>query len=162
MRSGAAITLLFLPLLAGCTSSTAPTGDPIPGAAQRAAVTVAVAPNPIIATQMADGRWDFPFRVQITERNGVHVEIEQVRADVLAFGGMRVHQQSLTREEIQRQGYPVTLAANGTLELPFRPQRNVPDPSLFNSVTATVTLEGRDANGNRVQASTSVSVRPRS
>lgn len=159
-HSIAALSLvLSLALTAGCASTPAGTSA---GMEQQAAVTVSVNPNPIIATQMADGRWDFPFRVLITERNGVAVEIEQVRADVLAFGGMRVHQQTLTRAEIQKLGYPVTLQPNGTLELPFRPQRNVPDASLFNSVTANVTLEGRDTSGSRVHATTSVSVRPRS
>lgn len=151
--------LLILVIAAGCASgtSTPPASAP---AERSAAVTVTVSPNPVVATRMADGRWDFPFRVRIAEQNGVGVEISQVRADVLALGGFRVHQQALTREEIQRLGYPTTIEPGGAIEIPFRPQRNVPDPSLFNSVTANVTLEGTDANGNRVQATTSVTVRP--
>lgn len=160
MFRSAAVAFTLLTLAAGCSSGGG--GDRAPSSrAGSAAVTVAVTPNPIIATQMADGRWDFPFRVRISEHNGVGVEIEQVRADVMAFGGIRVHQQTLTRDEIQRLGYPVTIEPNGAIELPFRPQRNVPDPSLFSSVTATVTLEGRDTNGNRVRADTAVSVTPR-
>lgn len=126
-----------------------------------AAASIQIDPNPIIATQLSDGRWEFPFTVGIRENAGVGFRIDQVSAEVIAFGGVRVHQQVMDAAEIARLGYPTEIRANGLIELPFRPVRNVPDASLFQNVSAVVSLRGTDQNGNTVSASQTVRVATR-
>ena len=146
--------LVLLTILAGCASTDS--AEP----ARSAALSLSVDPNPIVATQRSDGRWVFPFTVRISETGGRDVEIREVRADVVAFGGVRVHQEILTAEQIRELGYSTTIRAGETIRLPFSPARNVPDPALFQSVSADVRITATDSSGRNVSAGTNVRVRP--
>lgn len=157
MRAAAAGAIILLLSAAGCATSD-DFDDEVTGTAS---VAVRVEPNPIIAIPQSDGKYEFPFTVTVTERNGVAVTIDRVRADVIAFGTLRVYQQTLTRDEIQRLGYPVVIEGGGSIRIPFKPRREVPDPSMFANVVARVTMEGTDATGQAVDASTEVTVRVR-
>jgi hypothetical protein len=154
-RSSMAV-LFALAFAAGCGSgggSSLPTA--VPG---RAALSIAVIPNPIQAKRVSGDTYDFPFTVSLRESNGVSVEVQNVRADVRALGGIPIYSESYGPAEIARLGYPTTIPANGDLRYSLSPRKEVPDDRLFGSVSAEVTVEGRDANGNQVSASTTVTV----
>lgn len=123
-------------------------------------ITVAIEPNPIIATQASDGRWVFPFTVNITESGGANVAIREVRANVIAFGRLPVHQERMTAAEIRELGYPTEIRAGETRRIPLTIRRSVPDASLFESVQAEITIFATDETGREITASTSVRVRP--
>jgi hypothetical protein len=123
------------------------------------AITVQVAPNPIVAQPVSGNVYDFPFDVIVRETGGRPVTIAGVTADVTAMGGFRVAQDSYDAAKINSLGYSTTLPANGELRYHFAPRRSVPDEGLFSGVSAELTVNGTDDTGTATSAKTTVTVR---
>ena len=127
----------------------------VPG---RAAVTIAIVPNPIVAQRVSGDSYDFPFEVVVRETGGQPVEITRITADVRALGSIPVATESYDAAEIRSLGFATTVPANGELRYRFTPRKSVPDDRLFGGVSAELRVEARDASGASVTASTTVSV----
>lgn len=153
LRIGSAAAVFAL--LAVSCSSVPPPNSPV----RQGEISVAIEPNPIVATPADDGKWVFPFVVQVSETGGSNVQIREVRADVIAFGRLRVHQERMTAEEIAERGYPTSIAAGETIRIPFTVRRSIADASLLESVQAEITIEARDEAGRAISANTSLRVR---
>src|SRR5258707_12397986 len=95
------------------------------------AITVQVAPNPIVAQPVAGNVYDFPFDVIVRETGGRAGNITRVTADVTALGGIRVAQDAYDAAKINSLGYPTMLAPNCELRYHLAPLRSVPDEGLF-------------------------------
>ncbi len=137
----------------GSTRSVEPAVAPGQGS-----ITLTVTPNPIVAKKVSGDTYDFPFTILIREFGGSSVDIEVVRIDVVAFGGLNVYSQSFGPEEITRRGFSTVIAPRGELKYDFNPRKEVADDRLFSAVTAKLRVEGLDQAGNRVSADTSVTV----
>jgi hypothetical protein len=122
------------------------------------AITVQVAPNPIVAQPVSGNVYDFPFDVIVRETGGHSVTITSVTADVTAMGGLRVAQDSYDAAKINSLGYSTTLPANGELRYHFAPRRSVPDERLFSGVSAQLTVDATDETGTATSAKTTVTV----
>lgn len=160
MRSPIFLTLtLGVTLLSfacgGASSSSSTQPATTPG---RAALSIRVEPNPIVARQVRGETYEFPFTVSIRESNGVAVNIDRVSVNVRALGTITVYEEAYGATDIARLGYPTALAGGAELRYAFKPQKEVPDDRLFGGVTADLRVEGTDANGNRVTANTDVTV----
>ena len=123
------------------------------------AITVQVAPNPIVAQPVTGNVYDFPFDVIVRETGGRAVNITRVTADVTALGGIRVAQDTYDAAKINSLGFPTTLAPNGELRYHFAPRRSVPDESLFSGVSAELTVDATDDTSAATSARTTVTVR---
>jgi hypothetical protein len=123
------------------------------------AITVQVAPNPIVAQPVSGNVYDFPFDVIVRETGGHAVTITSVTADVTAMGGFRVAQDSYDAAKINSLGFSTTLPANGELRYHFAPRRSVPDEGLFTGVSAQLTVDASDDTGIATSAKTAVTVR---
>jgi hypothetical protein len=159
-RGKLGILALTLAIAAGCSSGSSNDSSdrPITSPGARGAIQIVVDPNPIVATNRSGDTYDFPFTVVIRERGGARVEIDRVRLDVLAFGAVNVYSVTYGRDDIVQRGYPTTIDANGELRYSFNPRKEVPDDRIFNGVTGEILAEGRDAMGNPVRSTVSVSV----
>src|SRR5947207_5717018 len=135
----------------GTQSSTAQPGH--------GAITVQVAPNPIVAQQVAGNVYDFPFDVIVHETGGHPVNVARVTVDVTAIAGIHVAQESYDAAKINSLGYSTTLPANGELRYHFAPRRSVADERLFSGVSAELTVDAVDDTGTATSARTSVTVR---
>lgn len=156
MKNTARTSLLALLLgLSFACASGGPSSSPAqPG---HGAITVAVAPNPIVARRISSG-YEFPFDVIIRETGGRPVEISRVTADVIALGGIRVATESYDAAKIRSLGYSTSVPANGELRYHFSPRVGVDDERLFSGVSADLQIDGTDDTGLPVQASTRVTV----
>src|SRR5204863_6680569 len=91
----------------GTQSSTAQPGH--------GAISVQVAPNPIVAQPVSGNVYDFPFDVIVHETGGHPVNVTKVTAEVTAIGGIRVAQDAYDAAKINSLGFSTTLPANGEL-----------------------------------------------
>jgi len=161
MNRRPALAVLFSIVLSACSSGG--TDDPVTSPSQipagRGALEIFVEPNPIVATSRDGDTYNFPFTVRIREIGGVNVEIEEVRMDVLAFGALNVYSERFGRADIVSRGYSSSVKSGSEIRYSFNPRKDVPDDRLFGQVTAELTAEGRDANGNPVRAVTRVTLR---
>lgn len=156
IRSIASMALVTLSVACGSSGGgTSSVPQVIPG---RAALSVSVIPNPIVARKVSGNTYDFPFTVSVRESNGVAVNINRVSADVRALGGIPVYNESYSTAEIARMNYPTQIAGNSELRYSLNPRKEVPDDRLFGGVSAVITVDGTDANGNQVSADTTVTV----
>ncbi|HEY2321853.1 MAG TPA: hypothetical protein VGJ82_03220 [Thermoanaerobaculia bacterium] len=103
MKHAALLPLLLL--AAYCTSGTggAQSATALPG---HGAITVQVAPNPIVAQPVTGTLYDFPFDVIVRETGGHPVTIDRVTADVTAAGGIHVAQDTYDAAKINSLNYP--------------------------------------------------------
>lgn len=149
--------LLFAFTLAGCSGSRGGTAPPVvvPG---RAALQIIVEPNPIVVQHVSGNTYDFPFEIGIAERGGVSVEIQRVGVSA-GLGGITMYSKTYGRDEIARRGYPTFLPANGEIRYRFNPRQEVPNESLLGAASAEMFVEGTDANGNPVRATTRVTLK---
>lgn len=156
MRHAALLPLLLLATY--CTSGTggAQSSSALPG---HGAITVQVAPNPIVAQLVSGSVYDFPFDVIVRETGGHPVTINRVTADVTAVGGLHVAQDSYDAAKINSLNYPTALAPNGELRYHFAPRRSVPDEGLFGGVAAELTVDATDDTGTATSAKTTVTVK---
>jgi hypothetical protein len=142
--------------LVQCASMTPVQTAPEPG---QGAIALVIVPNPIVAERVSGSRYDFPFEVRISNPGSLPVTLEEIRIDVTALGGVRIHSDTMDATEIARRGYPTRIAAGETLSYHFSPRQDVPDDRLFSGVSALLTASGRDSSGKGLSASLSVSVR---
>src|SRR5258707_9026029 len=90
------------------------------------AITVQVAPNPIVAQPVTGNVYDFPFDVIVRETGGRAVNITRVTADVTAIGGIRVAQDAHDAPKINSLGFSPPLPPNNELRYHFSPKRSFP------------------------------------
>jgi hypothetical protein len=156
MRKTVLASLLAFPLVLSlaCASGGSSSSSSQPG---HGAITVTVAPNPIVAQRAGSG-YEFPFDVVIRETGGHSVEISRVTADVIALGGLRVASESYDAAKIRSLGYSTHVPANGELRYHFSPRVGVEDDRLFSGVSADLQIDGTDESGFAVRASTRVTV----
>jgi hypothetical protein len=140
---------------AGCQhgAQTATTAAPGQGA-----VSVQIAPNPIVATRVSGTTYDFPFEVILRETGGRPVSVTRVSATVLGPGGIALARESWEAERIRAMGYATSIPAGGEVRYRFAPRRSVPDDRLFGGVSAELRVEAVDDTGAPTSARTSVSV----
>jgi hypothetical protein len=136
---------------AGQTSSNALQGH--------GAISIEVAPNPIVAHQVRGDTYDFPFDVVVRETGGHRVDITRVSADVYALGGLRVTSESYDAARIRGLGYSTTLPAGGELRYHFAPRESVGDDRLFGSISANLHADAIDDRGTATTAETTVTIR---
>ena len=122
------------------------------------AISISIAPNPIVATRVSGSTYDFPFEVVVRETGGRPVDIDKVSADVFALGGIHIGKESYDTAKISGMGYSTRVPANGELRYQFNPRRDVTDNHLFQGVSADVRVEGRDDAGTPTSAATKVTV----
>ena len=83
------------------------------------AITIQIAPNPIIATKVTGSTYDFPFEVVIRESGGHPVDVTNVSATVYALGGIQVASESYDASRIAQLGYSTRVPPNGELRYRF-------------------------------------------
>ena len=151
---------LFLPLVALAAFCAHSGGTTQPSAQSgHGAITLTVAPNPIVAQPVSGTTYDFPFDAVVRETGGHAVRIHSISVNVYAFGGLRVGSDVYDASRITSLGFPTTVPANGELRYRFRPRKEVPDERLFGSVTADVRIAAVDDTNTPTAASTMVTVR---
>src|SRR5216683_5376475 len=98
---------IFL-LAAACATPKPGTGSSssVPG---HGAISIQIIPNPIVATRVSGNTYEFPFEVVVRETGGRTVNVDRVRADVYAIGGVRVASESYNTADIQNLGYSTTI-----------------------------------------------------
>ena len=145
--------LLILLLLTSCSHGGTPL---IPG---HGAITLTIAPNPIVAQPVSGNTYEFPFDAVIRETGGHAVTINSLSVNVYAFGGIPVGSDAYDASRIASLGYPTTVPANGELRYHFHPRQSVPDERLFGGVTANVRINATDDTATPTTASTAVTIR---
>lgn len=152
--------LLCLILGAACSSSnpgrTSSNSQPGHGA-----ISLTIAPNPIVAMRVSGTTYDFPFDVIIRETGGHPLTITRVSADVTALGGIRVANETYDAAKITSMGYATNVPANGELRYHFAPRRDVTNDALFSGVAADLRVDATDDTGTAASASTTVTVTKR-
>ena len=154
MKRAALLPLLFL--AAFCAGSNGGNqSSSVPG---HGAISIQVAPNPIVARPVSGDTYDFPFDVIVHETGGHPVTIQRISADVTALGGIPVATESYDAARINGLGYSTTVAPNGELRYHFAPRKSVPDGRLFGGVSANLRVDATDDTGTATSASTTVTV----
>ena len=87
--------------------------------------------------------------------------IDEIRADVLAFGDIRVARKLLTRRDLEEKGFQTTIHAGKMIRYEFNEEHDLPDEKLLDSVKAEVTIKGTDAAGRTTTTRATVTVRRR-
>ena len=146
----------FLALLclaaAACSHSGGTTSQPGHGA-----ITLAIAPNPIVAKQVSGNTYEFPFDIILRETGGHPLTITGVTMTVYAFG-LPVNVDKYDAAQIATMGLPTNVPANGEWRYHMHPRRAVTDERLFSSITATARIDAVDDNSAATSASTTVTV----
>lgn len=122
-------------------------------------LAIVVDPNPIPARPLGGDEYELLFDIAISEVGGNDVTIDEVFAEAVAFGGLRIARARLDREEIRRRGYPTLVRAGRTIRYSIRETRALPDERLLDSVRAEVTIRGTDAAGRPTSTRTTVTIR---
>ena len=151
-----AVLVPLLLIAAACAGGRGSTPPPTPG---HGAISIAIIPNPIVATPASGNTYSFPFEVVVRESGGRPVDIERITANVYALGTIKLGSESYDANEIRKLGYNPRVPAYGELRYRFTPQREVPDDRLFGGVSAELRVEGVDDTGSAVTAATSVTVK---
>ena len=152
----AALSLLIATFIGGCAHQPAQT----PAATGHGAITLTIAPNPIIAQPVAGSTtnlYEFPFDVVVRETGGHAVTINSVTMNVYAFG-LQVNYDKYDAAQIDAMGIRRDVAANGEWRYHLQPRRAVTDERLFSSVTASVRVDATDDTGAATSASVRVTV----
>lgn len=149
--------LTLLPLLLAACAHNAP--QPRAIASGHGAISITIAPNPIVALPVSGkpNTFDFPFDIVVRETGGHAITIRSVTMTVYAYG-LPVNTDTYDAAQITQLGFPTAIAANGELRYRLSPRRAVPDERLFKGVTATVRIDAADDTSTAMNASTSVSV----
>jgi hypothetical protein len=128
-----------------------------PSLAGRGAISITVIPNPIVARPAGGDLYDFPFELSARETGGRDVRIGRVTLDIYAFGAIHVYSESYDSAKIAALGYPMSIAAGSEAHYRLTPRRRV-DERFFAGVSGELRIDGTDAAGNPVTASTTVTV----
>ena len=150
-----ALFLSLLLLLSACGGGSSQSGTTtVPG---QGAITVRIAPNPIVARRVSGDTYDFPFEVIVRETGGRPVTITQVTATAIMPGGFGMELESWDAAKIRSMGYDPSVPANGELRYRFVPRREAPE-AIFDGVTARLVVEAVDDGRTATSASTTVTV----
>lgn len=123
------------------------------------AISLTVAPNPIVAQKVSGDTYDFPFDVIVRETGGHPVTISRVSADMYApIGGIKVGSESYDAAKISSLGYSTSIPANGELRYHFAPRKTVQDERLFGGVYGDVRVDATDETGTATSATVRVTV----
>jgi hypothetical protein len=122
------------------------------------AISVQVAPNPIVATRVSGNTYDFPVDVIVRETGGRAVTVNRVSVDVYGPAGIRVGSESWDASRIAAAGFPTNLRGNGEVRYHFTPRQSVPDERLFSSITAQLRVDAYDETNTPTSATTTVTV----
>jgi len=152
MKRAALASLLLL--VSFCAGGRNVGSTSLPG---HGAISIAVVPNPIIATKVGGSTYDFPFEVVVRETGGHPIDVSTVSATVYALGGIQVASESYDASRITQMGYSTRVPANGELRYRFDQRRDV-DDRLFRGVSADIRVEARDDTGAPTSAGTHVTV----
>ena len=155
MKKAALIPILVLAIACAGGRPGATTSSSLPG---HGAISITIAPNPIVASQVSGNTYDFPFEVVVRETGGHPVNVTSVSADVYALGGIRIGNETYDAAKISSLGYSTSVPANGELRYRFNPRRSVTDSHLFSNVSADVRVNATDETGTPANASTTVTV----
>ncbi|HEX9160254.1 MAG TPA: hypothetical protein VF980_01000 [Thermoanaerobaculia bacterium] len=148
--------LLLALIVTACAGGRGSVGNTaLPG---HGAITIAINPNPVVATRVSGSTYDFPFEVVVRETGGHPVEVTSVSATVFALGGIQIASESYDAARIAQLGYSTHLPANGEVRYRFNPRRDVTDERLFSGVSADVRVDGHDDSGAPTTAGTRVTV----
>lgn len=150
--------LILCCILGAACSSTRPGQTSTSSQPGHGAISLTIAPNPIVAKRVSGTVYDFPFDVIVRETGGHPVTITRVSADVTALGGLHVANESYDAAKIQSMGYSTTVPANGELRYHLAPRRDVTNDALFNGVAAELRVDGVDDTGTVTSARTTVTV----
>jgi hypothetical protein len=127
----------------------------VPG---QGAVTIEVAPNPILAKHISGTLWEFACDVTLRETGGRPISVQNVSATVFA-GALQVGRESWNADQIHTMGYSTTVPAHGELHYHFAPRRDVPDARYIDVLKAELRVEATDDTAAATSASTAVTVR---
>ncbi len=155
MKRLAIIALVLLPLACATPQPGAITNKLTPG---RGAITLTVTPNPVVATSLGGGVYDFPFDVVVKETGGHPVTIDKVTANVFTAGGIPVTTESYDAARIQSLGFAIAIPSKGELHYHFDPRKTVADDKLFSSVYGDIRVEGLDDNGTRTSSMVTITL----
>jgi hypothetical protein len=161
MRPAPAALALALLSIACADRAPAPATAPAPAqtAPREGALQILVDPNPIVAIPAGGTTFEFPFTIALRETGGATVTVERVGIDVLSVGGLKVYSTQLGPEDIERRGYRRVLAPHGEVRYSMRPRQQVPDESLFRTLTGELWAEAVDEGGRRITTRTRVTLR---
>jgi hypothetical protein len=151
-----AVLLLLLVVAVSCAG-----GRGVPAStsvAGHGAISIAIVPNPVVATRVSGNTYDFPFEVVIRETGGRPVDVSRVSATVFAIGGIQIATETYDAAKINQLGYSTHVPANGELRYRFNPRREVSEPRLFTGVSADIRVDAVDDTGTPATAGTRVSV----
>lgn len=149
-------TLSLLVVIAGCAHQPAQSTT----ASGHGAITLTIAPNPIIAQPVSGNTtnlYEFPFDIIVRETGGHAITINSVSMNVYAFG-LQVNSDKYDAAQIDAMGIRRDVPANGEWRYHLQPRRAVTDERLFSSVTASVRVDATDDTGTATSTSTRVSV----
>ena len=121
------------------------------------AITVAIAPNPIVAKAVSGNTYEFPFDIILRETGGHALTITGVTMTVYAFG-LPMNVDKYDAAQITAMGLPTQVPANGEWRHHMQPRRAVTDERLFSSITAAVRIDAVDDTSAPASASTTVTV----
>lgn len=155
MKHAAALLSLLL-LLGACGGGPRAGVVAAPGSG---AVNITIDPNPIVATSAGGSSYNFPFEVIVRETGGRPITVTRISAQLFGPGGLSLGEESWDAARIQSMGYSTSVPANGELRYRFNPRRDVPNESLFGSVSAQLRVEAVDDQGARTSAQIPVTVR---
>jgi hypothetical protein len=150
------ILLLAATFVACSTGTQSMPPTTIPG---RGAITIQIAPNPIVATRVSGDTYDFPFEVVVRETGGRTTTVQRVTAKVFLAGGLTLAEESWDAARIRSMGYNTTLSPHSEVRYRFSPRKDVPDDRLFGGVSAELKVEATDDTGTAANATTIVTVR---
>ncbi len=154
-RFAVAATVL---LVCACSTGTpgATRTSSVPG---HGAISLTVAPNPIVAQKVSGNTYDFPFDVIVRETGGHSLTINRVTADIYAsVGGIKIGSESYDAAKIHSLGYSTSIPANGELRYHFAPRKTVQDERLFGGVYGDVRADATDDTGTATSATVRITV----
>jgi hypothetical protein len=152
-----AILATVLLVAAACSTPRAGTQNnvSVPG---HGAITLTIAPNPVVAQKVSGSTYDFPFDVIVRETGGHPVTINRVTATIYAVGGIQVASESYDAARIGSLGYSTSVPAGGELRYHFAPRKDVTPDRVFGSVYGDVRADGTDDTGTATSATTRITV----
>lgn len=152
-----AVVATFLLVTAACSTPRAGTQNDVsvPG---HGAITLTIAPNPVVAQKVSGSTYDFPFDVIVRETGGHPVTINRVTATIYGVGGIQLASESYDAARINSLGYSTSVPANGELRYHFAPRRDVKDDRLFGGIYGDVRADATDDTGTATSATTRITV----
>jgi hypothetical protein len=133
-------------------------GQPEPVASLRGRLVLEVAPNPIIATRVAEDTYELKFDIIMREEGGVGVRIEDFTVDAIAFKTVTVRTQTFPATYITDRGYPASIQAGKYLRFSFVKRWELSTRLLPSGASARITARTIDDNGVRNVATMRVGI----